>query len=232
MYVTNILGGKPYQSYIPEPLFPSVTKAQINWFQEWDGILSKACNAAVFASGLSHTVVQSINKPSSTRTLGHADTAVAQFLQRERIGLKHLKKINGVILGNRGSDLRNTPVWIGAPHPSLSWHVGSPPQMLENLMKNLLEDPPSYYPASMLAIVCLFRILQIHPFADGNGRTARFYAAWLTHGIIGPSVKFLDVLNALWQRSQLDINAISLTAQSEKSFDPIFDCIGGIAKKI
>jgi hypothetical protein len=229
MYVSNMMFGRPYQSYVPVPLFPSATKAQISWFRKWDRALAESCDVVGFAGGLSHAVVQSINKPDISNKLACVETAATQFLQWERIGLKQLKKINGAMLGIQEIDLRKTPVWISAPHPGLSWHVGSPPQLLENLMKKLLERPPREYPASMLAIVCLFRILQIHPFADGNGRTARFYAAWLIHSTIGSSVAFLEVLNTFWNQSRMDINAISLSSQLSKTLCPIFNSVKQIA---
>ncbi len=113
-------------------------------------------------------------------------------------------------------------MWIGAPHPSASWHVGSPPDLLHGLIKHLLADPPAHHPASLTATLLLFRLLQIHPFVDANGRTARLWSIHTIHHRIGPACGHLKMLEMLWNRSRVDINSLSLSVQTENSFAPVF----------
>ena len=160
---------------------------------------------------------------ASSDRLASSQRAVDALLTRQRASIKHLKKTNALLLDEKDVDFRKTPVWVSAPHPSASWHVGSPPDMLNGLVKGLLADPPVYHPASLTAIVQLFRLLQIHPFADGNGRTARLWSIHSIHRHIGPACGYLQLLNGLWDRARFDIHSISLAAQAEETLTPVFE---------
>jgi hypothetical protein len=49
MLVTRILAGRPYQSYVPKPLFPARDARLTQRFREADAALAATCNADAFA---------------------------------------------------------------------------------------------------------------------------------------------------------------------------------------
>ena len=231
MLVTRILAGRPYQSYVPKPLFPARDAGLIQRFREADTALAKTCNADAFSVHAVMAVVQPQNKHTAVAASPEARKALDVLLPRERAGVKQLKQANALLLGAQHGEFRDKPVWVGAPHPGLSWHVGSPPDMLPGLMKRLIEDMPAEFPASLAATILLFRLLQIHPFADGNGRTARLWSLHHIHRRIGPACGYLHLLDRLWERRHFDIHALSLRAQSEDSLDPILSHVEAILRQ-
>lgn len=230
MLVTRILAGRPYQSYVPKPLFPARDARLIQRFREADAALAATCNADAFAAHAALAIVQRQNKHTAMAALPAARKALDVLLPRERAGVKQLKQANALLLGASHGEFRDKPVWVGAPHPGLSWHVGSPPDMLPGLMKRLVENMPAEFPASLAATILLFRLLQIHPFADGNGRTARLWSLHHIHRRIGPACGYLRLLDNLWDRRRFDIHALSLAAQSEDTLDPIISHVEAILR--
>ncbi|MEQ1514555.1 MAG: Fic family protein [Lysobacteraceae bacterium] len=223
MLVTKILAGRPYQSYVPQPLMPVIEKREIDIFRRMDQWLASTVDHVAFSERIASAVAQPNNKLGASDQLASSQRAADMLLIRPRVGIKHLKKVNALLLDRQDVDFRKTPVWVSAPHPAVSWHVGSPPDMLNGMVKGLLADPPTHHPASLTAIVLLFRLLQIHPFSDGNGRTARLWSVHPIYQRIGPACGYLQLLNSLWDRARFDIHTLSLAAQSEETLSPVFD---------
>lgn len=223
MYVTRILVGRPYQCYIPKPLIPQISDHFLCLFQGIDRCLASSLHDESFMESMARTVVQPNNRLDSFQAIRNAQQAAEASLNA--LGIKQLQKANALLLGLPSSEFRVQPVWLGAPHPGLSWHVGSPPEMIPTLVKQLLCETSLLNSPSLAAVILLFRLLQIHPFVDGNGRTARYWAIRHIQQNIGPACAFLSLIDSLWDRKNFDINAISLVAQEEKSLDPIFASI-------
>jgi Fic family protein len=223
MYLTEVLGGRPYQCFIPQPLLPSVEQSRIKAFTKLDRALKIAPDKSEFFHFAAATVAQPRNKMAPAGRHSEAHAVLSAWLERERLGIEPLKKINAALTGKKEAVFRARPVWMGSAHPSDSWHVGSPPGRLNGLMKNLMDIPQSNLPASMQALIGLLRVLQIHPFEDGNGRTARFYAIWLAHRKLGLVTGMLSLLDALCDRPQFDLNAASLEVQNSGRFETFFD---------
>lgn len=177
----------------------------------------------MFSSKAIAAIVQPNNKLDPSHEFRHARQAFATPVAAA--GPKQLKRANAALLGVPRSEFRTSAVWLGATHPGLSWHVGSPSEMLPGLIRKVLEIPGRLDSPSLTAVILLFRLLQIHPFADANGRTARLWAIRHIEREIGPACGFLDLIDALWDRKRIDINALSLETQTERSFDPLFDHI-------
>jgi Fic family protein len=75
---------------------------------------------------------------------------------------------------------RDRPVWIGGRTPLDAAYVGPPPELLEELMDDLID----FANADSLDVVTQAAVLHaqfesIHPFADGNGRLGRVLIGWL-----------------------------------------------------
>lgn len=228
MYVTEILDGRPYQCFIPKPLFPAVEASRIKAFATLDRELKRNIDAAGFVRRAAATVAQTRNKLDHENRLVEAEAVLNAWIARERLGIEQLKKISAAFTGKHAAVFRSRPVWMGAMHPSDSWHVGSPPARLNSLMKNLAELPQSNLPASLQAMIGLIRLLQIHPFEDGNGRVARFYAIWLVYRQLGPSIDALNLLDMLCDRPRFDLNAVSLEVQNSGRFESYLDRVLGL----
>jgi hypothetical protein len=223
MYITRMLAGRPYQCYVPESILPPVSDYYLAFFRDMDRWLTSSCDNESFLSGLPRSVAQPNNKLDGSLALENVRHAMKTPFAEQSI--KQLKKANAALLGLSRTEFRTQLVWLGTTHPGLSWHVGSPPEMVTPLMKKLLDVPSKQLSPSMTAIILLFRLLQIHPFADGNGRTARYWAIRHIQHTIGPARGILLLIDRLWDRKHFDINGASLAAQGEKNFDPIFACI-------
>lgn len=225
MYVTEILSGRPYQCFIPQPLIPAIDASTCKRFAALDRLLKTEPGVEplteVFLSKAADFVAQTRHKADAGDRLAQARKSIENLLSRKRIGIEQVKALNAALGGN--GEFRKISVWMGAPHPALSWHVGSPPGRLNGLVKNLVLLPESGMPSSLQAVIGLIRLLQIHPFADGNGRTARAYALWLGYRAIGPSEAFVARMDALCDRRRFDLNAASLQAQNSGSFESILD---------
>lgn len=223
MYVTELLDGRPYQCFIPRPLFPSIELSRVKAFAALDRAFRHTADGSGFMDRAAATIAQTRNKLEAKDRHAEASAVLSTCLARDRLGIEQLKKANAALTGKSQAIFRTRPVWMGAIHPSDSWHVGSPPGRLNGLMKALTDLPSSALPASLQALIGLLRLLQIHPFEDGNGRTARCYAVWLAHRRLGPATRMLDLLDALCDRSRFDLNAASLEVQNSGRFDVILD---------
>lgn len=78
-------------------------------------------------------------------------------------------------------------------------YVAAPPDQVENEIKKLFADlrillnnelsfPETFYFASMIHLV----FVKIHPFEDGNGRTARLLEKWFLAQKLGPKAWFMQ----------------------------------------
>lgn len=222
MLITETLQGTPYQSYVPKPLRPKHSRQVISAFKDIDTILKQNLNADSFESLLPSTIGQHGSRSAfAERHLGvHA--AISAVSTSQFISSKNLIAINSAVLG-RASGYRMGPGWIGGPHPSVSWHVGAPADRLHSLVNGILCLNNKKEPVSYIAIISLMRLLQVHPFKDGNGRTARAYACWLIKKSIGPSPQFCTIINSIWCRSSFDLHAASLAIKAGEDWGILFD---------
>jgi Fic family protein len=71
---------------------------------------------------------------------------------------------------------RQTLSWVGGKEITKALYVCPPPEWVVDLMDNWLAfiNDPNYSPP-IKAIVGHARLVSIHLFADGNGRTARLF---------------------------------------------------------
>lgn len=219
MYVTEALNGRPYQCFVPVPIFPAIDPALIKTYAALDREFARTIDASAFPVRAAGTVAQVGNRIDAGDRHARAVSALERWLGRDRLGIEQLKKIHTALTGASTPHFRTGPVWMGGPHPADAWHVGAPPARLNGLMKQLMGLPDSKWPVTLKAMVALLRILQIHPFKDGNGRLARWYAIWLVHHGLGPAIGVLDLLDRLCDRTRFDLNSASLDVQNSGRFD-------------
>jgi len=219
MYVTEMLNGRPYQCFVAVPMFPDIDASLVKAYSALDRRFAATLDPGAFPIRAAATVAQGRNRVDPGDREARASVALQRWLVRDRLGVEQLRKAHAALTGAAVSDFRRGPVWMGGPHPADAWHVGAPPSRLNGLMKQLMGLPERPWPSTLQALVALLRILQTHPFADGNGRIARWYAIWLAHRSLGPALGPLDLLDALCDRTRFDLNAASLEVQNSGRFE-------------
>ena len=231
MYVTRIFNGLPYQAFIPRPVVPPIGIDHIHRFREIDSWLKRTLDKNQFAEDAPCIIAKMDRRITSPEPFLCAEKAVSFALSSRSFGCKQVKRANAILTGAPSANFRPGPGWVGAPHPSMAWHVGSPPENIEQLMQAVIQPLDKELPASLIATIRLFRILQIHPFGDGNGRIARLTALRTIHERIGPATGYLWLIDRLWNRSKSNISTISLDSQKSENLSDAFDHIWRITTK-
>lgn len=161
--------------------------------------------APVFASvqlGLSNPV-----RESEATTVLAAESLASSV----KISLRAIIRGNSIVLGVPRSELRRGPNWVGSDHPSDAWYVAAPAASLPKLMDDLVAFVnDSQFPTTLRACVGLRQLLQIHPFDDGNGRTARALFLGLLFREVGRKASALSVLARLWEFRGMRLHHSSL----------------------
>lgn len=158
---------------------PSLSDAHIKRFLEVDRAadresvaLTEADLVDFVANGLA------LRKPDIDR-LEAAKAAIGLFGQSESGDfLGELLCANALLCGRSGevSLWRSSPVWVGRVPRERSVFEGAAPKDISRLMIVWSKLHGRPLPMSLLIAISMMRFLQIHPFLDGNGRTARWVA--------------------------------------------------------
>lgn len=81
------------------------------------------------------------------------------------------------------------------------------PELVPDLMANFVKDIQTWmhdktYPGPVIAALAHFGLISIHPFEDGNGRTARLLADMILHQTAWSNEGMLSVSEAILRRQQ------------------------------
>lgn len=222
MYSTDVFRGKIYQGFLPTPVWPAFAPDVRRAFGELDRELAIEAGTQADREALVKALVHDRSdreerSPGVLEALDHA-------LGLRRIGRGDLLDVNARVVGYPATGFRQTPIWIGGPGPDTAWHIGSPVDQLPKLVNSVLEHAVrDDLPASLRAMVALMRLLQIHPFRDGNGRTARVFAYWVMVRSLGPSPRIAGILASLWRRHEFDLHSVSVAIRDTGDWRPYFD---------
>jgi hypothetical protein len=128
-----------------------------------------------------------------------------------------LKRGNAVLVGSRGpeSEFRSSAVWVGRVSQSESAWLGSPPKKLQMLMQQWQSLDRLVLPETLKLAIATARLLQIHPFCDGNGRTARWYGLLFVNSRLKRSRRAAEQLTRFWQLPSSTRHAASHAACSD-----------------
>ena len=90
------------------------------------------------------------------------------------------------------------------------------PELVPNLMENFVEDIQKWmrektYPGPAIAALAHFGLISIHPFEDGNGRTARLLADMILHQTGWSNEGMVSVSEAILRRQQDYYDALRTT---------------------
>jgi len=89
-----------------------------------------------------------------------------------------------------GGRFRQEPIYVGNHHPP---HFKEVPELMDRMFSTLHENWYDWQPTE-LAAYTLWRLLWIHPFIEGNGRTARaacYYVLCTRTGVLLPGKRIV-----------------------------------------
>jgi hypothetical protein len=129
-------------------------------------------------AGFNHD--SSINPLELIECLSKFNEASLYLSQSSKITSNTIKVVNSIITGNK-IGFRNGDCWLG--EPNLNTHYRCPPaKRIKLLIKELINFILSKSLDIDDIIYIYFKLISIHPFKDGNGRSSRVLFYWLTRG--------------------------------------------------
>jgi Fic family protein len=115
--------------------------------------------------------------------LAVVDEAVADTapLTTERLHGWHTRLMrHGSLAADLVGSWRDRLVWVGGANPLVARHVGTPPDLVDGCMADLIAFANgSELDAVSTAALVHAQFETIHPFADGNGRLGRVLVGWV-----------------------------------------------------
>jgi len=227
-FVLDTYQGIPYFSYHPDRLTRSSflsSAAAVKLFAELDSCLR---NVPESESGPYALLAEAVLSKTEFGTHGGGGGAIARLAERlvakRKLTTVELIDVNAVSLGLRRSGLRSGSMWLGSAHPSDAWYVAPPAIGLPKLMDNLIDFvSDEKLPVTLRACVGLRQLLQVHPFVDGNGRTARAYFLAVLIRELGRRAPFISVLAHLWQFRAMAMHHTSLHLRDKGEWGPFLD---------
>jgi hypothetical protein len=224
------LQGRPYAAHVPDKLERAYTQflATADSFRGLDARFLEATSPTGFAETLrlldSSANLSGDGSRSATDPRPPLHRIVARLSSRARIGLSDLLEANGQLTGRARSKLRDRPVWMDATHPADSWFVAPPPGLLrDSLIDMCALAQDASLPVTLRASVSMLLMLQIHPFEDGNGRTARaLYAALVRRGL-GPAQEAISALAGIWAFRGMKLHSASLHLRDLGEWGPYLE---------
>ncbi len=157
----------------------------------------QAIDEVLSAEGLlTSSVAASSNLPMGGRFL----MASREISSKPSVTAEVLKAANARARNAAGkSSFRTGPMWVGAAHPADAWYVAPPAAHVHALLRDLfcfINDRK--WPLTLRACVAMQQLLDIHPFADGNGRTARALLLGMLVQRWGLQQGFVSALAGFW----------------------------------
>jgi hypothetical protein len=213
-FVLQRSGSQTYFAYVPEQLSRAV-------------LASFSLHLEKSAHALHYPCIgdpDSLGDVVAMERVGVGVLAAAEHLAGHRLTKRSLIKANALVLAQRKSSLRNGPMWVGASNPMHAWYVAPPANKVEALVMNLVEFNHSHddLPILLRACASMCQLLLVHPFADGNGRTARA----LLLGMMLPEFKcrstLFYLLDRLWEFQGSALHAATIKLRETGSWDEFF----------
>jgi len=148
-----------------------------------------------FDSYFKHKFLNVKFKPNYTKKVDDLYLAY-EFIEKNRLNLKNIKKAHSIITSNLLPEsqqglIRTNPMFV-INNDDLIEYVAAPPNIVSSELNKLINDIEIliktelttceiFYFASFIHLV----FVKIHPFQDGNGRTARLLEKWFLIEKIG-----------------------------------------------
>jgi Fic family protein len=148
-----------------------------------------------FDSYFNHRFLHVKFKPDYTQKADDLYAAY-EFIEKNQINLENIKKAHKILSKNllpksQQGFIRTNPMFVLNSDDKIEYIAANPQQLdkelakfshdLELIVNSNLNDYEIFYYASLLHLV----FVKIHPFQDGNGRTARLIEKWFLRQKIG-----------------------------------------------
>lgn len=166
-----------------------------------------------------------VRKPDSDRAVAAAAAVGLLHEPPSKDLLGELLRANALLCGRSGgrSTWRTGPVWVGRVPRQRSVSEGADPKEIPRLMSVWSKLHERALPISLLIAVSSLRLLQVHPFLDGNGRTTR----WLALRLARRHPPAFDELSALilsvWAKGSAFRHACSASVVERGDWEPWLD---------
>lgn len=171
--VLELHAGTPYFAMVPTPL--SRLGAHFHAFRERfarleSGLGRQPQEPCTLDAELSASIFRDHAPGSAIACI----RSLRESIPCAQFSVKTLRQLNAAVIGLPNSSVRTDAAWMGARHPSEAWFVAPPARELPRLLRDLCNFcNDANLPPFLRGVVGLHQLVLIHPFPDGNGRTAR-----------------------------------------------------------
>lgn len=217
----------PSRAFSFRAIAPSLTRDRIGRFLSIDRA-AQAAQVTLTQAELSDFVAYglALRKPDPHRL--NAAIAAADLMHGPWVGrsvTNEIRRANTALCScaDGSGAWRNAQVWIGRVPRERSVFEGASPKDVPRFMCiwSKLHDLPM--PLSLLLAISSLRLLQIHPFLDGNGRTTRWMALRLARRhSIAPN-GFDSLILSVWRKGAAFRHACSASVIEEEDWEPWLD---------
>jgi hypothetical protein len=220
--VSSSLGGRPFWQWLPPPLSHQLAHMRVLASrthglcpQEQPSLPRELYfeRAALleFEIGRAGSLVAADLAPTDPRD------AIACFAQGPASPSRLLAAHRALL--DAGADRRTGPAWLDAPHPADSSYVAPPAQSVPGLVQDLCAFAnDARWPVVLRALVVFARMLHVHPFRDGNGRTARAWFQGLLLRELGPRSEAATTLRRLYANGGAPLSLALRAIQREQDW--------------
>jgi hypothetical protein len=225
-YVIQRRFGQVYFAFVPSALANHDFARCVDEFSSLDHALRIESRAACFKKVKSAYIAFERARASAdfpVQRYGSADSLanVLAFFATRKVSSEYLVELNSAALEVRRSAFRHGAMWIGAATPSMALYVAPPPDNLRMLIKDLSRflEYNSSLPITLRASVAMGQFLLIHPFLDGNGRTARALFLSFAARFLGFSLPLVATLELFWEFEGSRIHGATAVLRSDDSWN-------------
>lgn len=203
------LSGRPYHAHVPERLSGEAATQFASFHADFAALDRRLAavaplEATQFRSVLADALSSAGLFDCSEETHQAATSCLfraAQQVAADPTGTpKSLKAANALLCQSVGKGIvRTGPMWVGAAHPADAWYVAPPAAHVHALLRDLFRfTNDRKWPLTLRACVAMQQLLDIHPFSDGNGRTARALLLGMLVQRWGLQQGFVSALAGFW----------------------------------
>lgn len=137
--------------------------------------------------------------------------AAYEFIDTNKLTLENVKKAHAILSSHllpksRQGQIRTNPMFVINSNDQIEYVAASPEFVnseleklfrdIEKLQSKALNSFEVFYYASLIHLV----FVKIHPFQDGNGRTARLIEKWFLLEKLGESANAIQLEKNYWQK--------------------------------
>lgn len=200
------------QAYVPAPL----RRVGRNLKSRWNDLYNRLDSAEAYLGSLRSRHPLDLPYAPPLTYLSSA----AQFMGEYKWSPNSFSVVNAKAVESISSRPRTGNSWVGADCIGNAWYVAPPAPYLPGLLTDLakfLNDQA--LPRMLRGCIGMLQLLLIHPFLDGNGRTARL--VFLARGAsnFGSTPALIRALRRMWESQGLGVHRCSMALRERDNWD-------------